>query len=235
MGLTTAPANDKAIGILTNAGGGISAISKGNFDINLGKVITVQGGDILLYSSGGSIDAGRGAKTSQTTPSPKRTVTKDPDGNVKVTVSIPGTALGSGIQTLTSDPDGLGPLTAPDPGSVYLFAPAGTIDAGEAGIKSSGSLVLNAQAVLNASNISAAGPTTGVPVVQTGSLAASLATGGTTTTPAKAAEDAAKQASEAARNAAAAAQAPKPTLLSVEVMGFGEKNCREDDKDCLGK
>lgn len=234
VGATTDIAG-KQIGVITNAGGGINAIAQGNFDINLGKVLTVQGGDILLYSSAASIDAGKGAKTAQVTAPPRRTVTVDDNGNVTVTVEFQAGATGSGIQTLTSDPDGLGPLTAPVAGDVYLFAPAGSIDAGEAGIKSSGSLVLNAQAVLNASNISAAGPTTGVPVLQTGSLASALAAGGSTTTPTQAAENAAKQAAEAARSAAAAAQAPKPTLLSVEVMGFGERNCREDDKDCFGK
>ncbi|MFX5688999.1 filamentous hemagglutinin family protein, partial [Acinetobacter baumannii] len=70
---------------------------------------------------------------------------------------IPVDAAGSGIQTATSDPDGSGPLKSPAPGSVYLFAPNGTIDAGEAGIVSAGNITIAAQTVLNATNISAAG------------------------------------------------------------------------------
>ena len=37
--------------------------------------------------------------------------------------------------------------------------------------------------------------------------------------------------------AAAASSAPnfKPAILTVEVMGFGERNCKETDKDCFAK
>ena len=212
VGLTT-PDSDRVVGVLSNAGGAIRSVLAGNLNINQGKVITLQGGDILLFSSQGSIDAGRGAKTA---------------------VTASG-ETGSGIQTLTSDPDGLGPLTAPRPGNVYLFAPAGTIDAGEAGIRSSGNIVLNAQTVLNAPNISAGGTTAGVPQVQAGSVASALASSAGAPTGSKAAEETAKAAGEAARKAAVAPPPPKPTILSVEVLGFGDKNCKEDDKECFAK
>ena len=44
----------------------------------------------------------------------------------------------------------------------------------------------------------------------------------------------------AAKSAAAAAQAAtagsfKPAILTVEVLGFGDKNCKEQDKDCFAK
>jgi hypothetical protein len=236
VGLTT-PRSDKTIGVLTNAGGAIRSVVGNDFSINQGKVITAQGGDIMLYSSGGSIDAGRGAKTTLSTPAPVRRPILDADGNqIGVQIIIPASATGSGIQSLTSDPDGLGPLAAPKAGDVYLFAPAGTIDAGEAGIRSSGNILLNAQTVLNASNISSSGTAVGVPVAQTGSLAASVATSGTNTAAAsKAAEDAASASASAARDAAASAQLAKPTILVVEVLGFGDKNCKEQDKDCFAK
>jgi filamentous hemagglutinin len=234
VGLTTP--GSKPIGLLTNAGGALRSVLSGDFNINQGKVITAQGGDILLFSSQGSIDAGRGAKTSVPTASPVRKPIFDAEGNqIGVQIILPASATGSGIQSLTSDPDGLGPLSAPAPGNVYLFAPAGTIDAGEAGIRSSGNIVLNAATVLNASNISASGSSVGVPQLQTGSLASALASGGSNTaSTAKGAEEAAKSASDAARKAAAA-PVVKPTVLSVEVLGFGDKNCKEDDKDCFAK
>ena len=212
VGLTT-PDSDRVVGVLTNAGGAVRSVLAGNLSINQGKVITLQGGDILLFSSQGSIDAGRGAKTA---------------------VTVTG-ETGSGIQTLTSDPDGLGPLTAPRPGNVYLFAPAGTIDAGEAGIRSSGNIVINAQTVLNATNISAGGTSAGVPQVAAGSVASALVSSAGAPIGSKAAEDAAKAAGEAAKKAAAAPPPPKPTILSVEVLGFGDKNCKEDDKNCFAK
>lgn len=235
VGLTTPPVN-RTVGIITNGGGAIRSVLGGDFNINQGKVITAQGGDILLFSSQGSIDAGRGARTSVTTPPPRREIVRDEQGNptgVKLVVS--NAAAGSGIQTLTSDPDGLGPLATPDAGDVYLFAPAGSIDAGEAGIRSSGNIVINALSVRNASNISAGGSSQGVPVAVSGSLASSIASsGGTGDGGAKAAQDAAKNAAEAARSATASG-VQKPNILTVEVLGFGDKNCKEQERDCFAK
>lgn len=230
------PNKSRTVGVLTNAGGAIRSVVAGDFNINLGKVITAQGGDILLFSSQGSIDAGRGAKTSVTTPPPRREIVRDNQGNpIGVKLVISNAAAGSGIQTLTSDPDGLGPLAAPDAGDVYLFAPAGSIDAGEAGIRSSGNIVINALSVRNASNISAGGSSQGVPVAASGSLAASIASsGGTGDGGSKAAQDAAKNAAEAARSATASG-VQKPNILTVEVLGFGEKNCKEQERDCFAK
>ena len=235
VGLTT-PRADKTVGVLTNAGGAIRSVVSGDFNINQGKVITAQGGDILLFSTRGSIDAGRGAKTTLSTPPPLRRPILDAEGNqIGVQIIIPASATGSGIQSLTSDPDGLGPLAAPKAGDVYLFAPSGTIDAGEAGIRSSGNIVINAQTVLNGSNISVAGSSVGVPVATSGSLAATVASSGTATNTSKAGEDAATAASNAARAAAAADGLQKPTILTVEVLGFGDKNCKEQQKDCFAK
>ena len=219
---------------MTNGGGAIRSVVGGDFTINQGKVLTTQGGDILLYSSGGSIDAGRGARTSISTPPPTRTPITVDGVIVGYVYTVPASSSGSGIQTLTSDPDGIGPRAAAPAGGIYLFAPAGAIDAGEAGIRSGGSLFINAQTVLNASNFSAAGPSAGVPVATAGSLATSLAGNGTANN-SKAAEDAAAGAANAARAAAAAEGLAKPSILTVEVLGFGDKNCKEQQKDCFGK
>lgn len=235
VGLTTPPV-DRTVGIITNGGGAIRSVLGGDFNINEGKVITAQGGDILLFSSQGSIDAGRGAQTSVTTPPPRREIVRDNQNNpIGVKLVVSNAAAGSGIQTLTSDPDGLGPLPTPPAGDVYLFAPAGSIDAGEAGIRSSGNIVINALSVRNASNISAGGSSQGVPVAASGSLAASIASsGGTGDGGSKAAQDAAKNAAEAARSATASG-VQKPNILTVEVLGFGDKNCKETERDCFAK
>jgi hypothetical protein len=225
------------VGVLTTQGGAVRSVLSGNFSINQGKVLTAQGGDILIYSAQGSIDAGRGAKTSLSTPPPQRRPILDAEGNeVGVEIVIPASAAGSGIQTLSSDPDGLGPAVQPPAGDIYLFAPAGKIDAGEAGIRSSGNILVNAQVVLNASDIKAAGASQGVPQVPTSSLASTLAAAGSSTQGGTPNEDkAAKAAEQAARQASAARQAPRPTVLTVEVLGFGERNCREDDRECFAK
>ena len=233
-GLTT-PSSGTTIGVVTNGGGAIRSFVGKDFTINQGKVLTTQGGDILLYSSAGSVDAGRGAKTSISTPPPTRTPITVDGVIVGFVYTVPASSSGSGIQTLSSDPDGTGPRSAAPAGSIYLFAPAGTIDAGEAGIRSGGNIVINAQTVLNSSNIASSGTSVGVPVATSGSLASSLAAGGAVPGGSKAAEDAATTASNAARAAAAGEGLQKPTILTVEVLGFGDKNCKEQQKDCFAK
>jgi hypothetical protein len=233
VGLTSQ--SQATIGATTNAGGRLRSVLSGDFSINQGRVITAQGGDILIFSSQGNIDAGRGARTSQSTPAPVRRPILDAEGNqIGVEVVIPASTAGSGIQTLTSDPDGQGPLEAPKAGDIYLFAPAGTIDAGEAGIRSSGNIVINAQSVLNASSISASGSSSGVPVASVGSIAAALSSAGATSN-SKSAEEVAAAATSAGRAAAAADGGLKPSILTVEVLGFGDKNCKEQQKDCFAK
>jgi filamentous hemagglutinin len=224
----------KLIGVISDFGGAIRSYLSGNFNINQGKVLTAQGGDILIYTSTGGIDAGRGAHTSVTTPPPTRTPLTDKDGNfIGYTYSIPVAVAGSGIQTATSKPAGPDSV-APPAGNIYLFAPQGTIDAGEAGIASGGAIFIAALTVLNADNISSVGPSSGVPQVVAGSVASTVAASGAATaanvTPGA---DAAAQASAAA--AAAGVTNFKPAILTVEVLGFGEKNCKETDKDCFAK
>jgi hypothetical protein len=234
VGLTT-PSRDQQIGVVTNAGGAIRSFLSGDFNINQGKILTAQGGDILIYTSDGGIDAGRGAKTSVTTPPPTRKPILDANGNVLgFTYTLPVAVSGSGIQTATSKPSGPSSV-APPAGNIYLFAPAGTIDAGEAGITSAGNIFIAAQTVLNAENISSAGTSTGVPPVVVGSLASTVAASGSTAAAGNGKEgDGAAQAAAAAA-ASAAASSFKPMILTVEVLGFGDKNCKEQDKNCFAK
>ena len=80
-------------------------------------------------------------------------------------------ATGAGIATLA-------PIAEVPAGDVDLYAPLGTIDAGEAGIRVSGNINIHAQQVLNAANIKAQGESVGVPVaasVNTGALSSASA------------------------------------------------------------
>jgi len=234
VGLTTPPSSTTTIGIVTNQGGAIRSYLSGDFSINQGKVLTALGGDIEIYTKDGNIDAGRGAKTSLTVPAPQRQAILSSTGaTIGYVYVVSSAAAGSGIQTLTSD-TGANGGKPPPAGSIYLFAPAGTVNAGEAGIVSGGDIVIEAQQVLNASNISAAGSTTGVPLAISGSLASSLVASGATTSSGtdKAADDAARAASAAA---AANADTFAASILTVEVLGFGANQCKETDKQCLGE
>lgn len=159
------------IGIVTEKGGSINSYSDGSFMVNQSKVITQYGSDILIWSNHGDIDAGRGSKSAISVP--ERVVSVNNNGDV--TVEVKGVASGSGIRAQSYDPDGPnGSLVAPDKGSVALFAPRGVLDAGEAGIEA-GNLLIGAPVILNASNISVSGSSSGVPAADTGSLAGAAA------------------------------------------------------------
>src|SRR5262249_18719472 len=133
----------------------------------------------------------------------------------------PVDATGSGIRTLTSDPDGPGPLLAPRPGDVFLFAPSGVINAGEAGISAAGNPFVAALFIANSANISAAGTSTGVPQAAAAVGASLLGSGLTAASAAQVAEEASKLATQAAR-AIAASEAFRPSVLTVEVLRFGD-------------
>ena len=75
-------------------------------------------------------------------------------------VSYTHLGTGAGIATLAT-------LAEVPAGDVDLYAPLGTIDAGEAGIRVSGNVNIAAQNVLNAANIKAKGDSVGIPVTAT--------------------------------------------------------------------
>ena len=221
------------IGVYTTFGGGIRTYLSGDFNVNQSKVATLDGGNILLYSSNGNIDAGRGARDSRTTQAPQRVAILDDKGNPTglFTFVPPVDASGSGIRSLTFDPDGPGPLVAPKPGDIFLFAPKGFIDAGEAGVSSAGNIFVAALQVLNANNFSASGTAAGVPVaVNTGISAAAVGAGSVGASAAKSVDEVTKTIA-----ASSAAAAPKeiirPSVITVELLGVGNENCKKDE-DC---
>jgi hypothetical protein len=138
-------------GIFTIRGGGISAVVNNDFLVNLGRVFTLGGGDITLVSQYNNIDAGKGAKTASSAPPPQITI----DANGKVVVDVSGSISGSGIATLKTNK--LVPA-----GDVYLIAPRGIVDGGDAGVRSSGNVKVTANLVLNSNNFAAAGASSGV-------------------------------------------------------------------------
>src|SRR5262249_32863266 len=61
----TALSNDPSrAGILTLRGGDINIFAKDDVLVNQSRVFTEQGGDIMMWSSNGDLNAGKGAKTS---------------------------------------------------------------------------------------------------------------------------------------------------------------------------
>lgn len=187
--------------------------------MNRSRVLTFGGGDELLWATFGNIDAGRGAKTTRVPSRP--VVVTDIDG---VTTMFDRVNIGgSGIGTVA------GTQGVP-PGDVYLAAPEGTVNAGDAGVRVSGNLVVYALHVLNADNFDVAGEVSGMPAAEPGPITLELDTGEAR----KATEEAAETAKQAAR-AATDQQRALPSLITVEVVGYGgeqepqEKGARTQD------
>jgi filamentous hemagglutinin family protein len=216
VGLANTPGNlvnagNNVLGIVVAARGDIKGFARGNMLVNQSRILTVGGGDVMLWSSEGDIDAGKGKKTASAVPPP--VIKVDSQGNV--TQELQGAASGSGIGALSS-----GGVTA---GDVDLIAPKGTVNAGDAGIRA-GNLNIAAQVVLGADNISVSGKSTGTPVADTSAVTAS-ASGAT----AAGGDDVAKtvaalsqSVADAAKSGQALGDAFKPSFVRVEVVGFGE-------------
>ena len=156
-------------GIYTSGGGAINIFSGGNINVNESRVMTFLGGDITTWSDQGNINAGRGSRTAVNPGKQIPIIENNPVTNQPEVVGYryEPPAVGSGIRAVTSDPgDGTIP---PNPGNIYLFAPQGVIDAGEAGI-AGGKVILGATQVLNAQNISFSAGSVGVPAAATSSV-----------------------------------------------------------------
>ncbi|MGO4685639.1 filamentous haemagglutinin family protein [Hyphomicrobium sp. 2TAF46] len=196
-------------GLITQGVGDIDVYSLGSVLLGQSRVMTTFGGNILAWSAEGDINAGRGSKTTVLYTPPKRVT--DNYGNVTLSPQAPSSGAGIAI---------LSPIPGIAAGNIDLIAPLGTIDAGEAGIRSSGNVNLAALHVVNAANIQAQGNTTGVPQIQAPNI-------GGLTEASNASGAAAKQAANPAQSGAS----EQPSVIIVEVIGFGGGNDGADDEE----
>ena len=213
------------LGIFTVKGGNINLFSKGNIDVAQSREFTIAGGDILDWSSFGIIDAGKGSKTATSAPPPL--IRTDANGNTVVDLS--GVVSGSGIGTLQT-------LASAAIGNVYLIAPNGTVDAGDAGIRSSGNLLVAAQRVIGADNISVGGVSSGVPAVSSAGISFSAPASPDANTAGKQGDQIAS-ADKLGQNSKLAGF---PSIISVEVISLGDESASppkpcEDGKTKDGK
>lgn len=194
------------LGIVVQDVGSINAFVREDFIVNTSRVFTLNGGDILIWSSFGDIDAGRGARSALSAD-----VTVPPlDANGVQPPPVVTVTSGSGIRTASRP--------GVRQGDVFLFAPQGVIDAGEAGIAGN-NVTLVATAVLGANNIQVGGVGTGVPTAPTSVVAGLTGTSNSTANTTQSADQLAglDEASQAASKNTAALG-----LLSVDFLGFGE-------------
>ncbi|MDD2864531.1 MAG: filamentous hemagglutinin family protein [Methylococcales bacterium] len=215
------------LGIVAQQSGDLNAFTSGNFNVNQSRVFTMGGGDIAIWSSQGNIDAGKGAKSAISAPAPITSI--DSQGNI-VTI-FPPVVSGSGIQTITPQ------IENAKQGNVYLAAPSGIVDAGEAGI-SGGKIVIAANAVVGASNISASGGSVGVPTsVPTPSVsgAASSAAASAAKSATQTNEDSQNKNSTDDKNGSNKKKAVV-SFISTDVIGYGNCSAAEvrDGKEGCG-
>jgi hypothetical protein len=220
VGTSTKPASQ--LGIVAEGAGNVDIYSLGDVNVNASRVFTLGGGNILIWSTLGSIDAGNGSKSSLSVPPPTILVA----ANGTITLNFAGSlSSGSGIRTIQTSSE-------VSPGDVDLDAPVGTVDAGDAGIGASGDINIAAAHVIGVDNINFGGTATGVP--------ATVSNLGVTLSGASVAGSAATSNGEAAVNSQNGAQKDIAPLaqnalswLDVFVTGLGEENCKPDDVECL--
>ncbi|WP_156918062.1 filamentous haemagglutinin family protein [Bradyrhizobium sp. Cp5.3] len=187
------------LGILTLGVGDINTFTDASVLVNSSRVMTQQGGDILMWSSNGDLDAGRGAQTTLSFP-PLQVVFNSDDYQ---SVDLGGLVSGAGIAVVQSS-------KVAKKSNAYLLAPRGTVDAGEAGIRVSGNLTIAAVQVVNAGNIQVGGTSTGIPTVTAPNIGALSAASNTAGAAAKSAEP-----------PTAAGNNDRASVFIVEVVGYG--------------
>jgi len=227
VGLANPPANivkkpASELGIVAEGSGNVDIYALGDVNVNQSRVFTLGGGNILIWSTLGSIDAGNGSKSSLSVPPPTVTVSQTGVVTLNFGASL---AAGSGIRTIQTTPE-------VPPGNVDLDAPVGTVNAGDAGIGAAGNINIAAAHVIGVDNINFGGSATGVPSDLSG-LGASLsgassAAAGTTNS----STNTAQESGAAAKDTAPLAQTAL-SWLDVFVTGLGEENCKPDDIECL--
>jgi filamentous hemagglutinin family protein len=209
-------------GVITRRGGDVQIMAGGNIDLFTSRVFTLEGGDILMWTSDGSITAGFGSKTSVFQKPIAYSMTSD----AFLQVNAFGLQTGAGIGVL----DALGDAGSRVSSRLDLIAPRGEVNAGDAGIRVVGNLNIAAAVVVGVENIQVSGASSGVPKVEAPNI-------GSLTTASAVAQAAAKQGvgPESSAAKAAAAAADLPSIITVEVVGYETTDEAQDPKAKKGK
>ena len=202
-------------GILTQFGGNISIFTASNVNVGTSRVFTLRGGNEIIWSTSGNIAAGSSPKTVLAAP-PTRVLVDPQSADVKT--DLAGLATGGGIGVLES-------VAGIPPADIDLIAPAGTIDAGDAGIRVSGNLNLAAVQVINASNITVGGTSAGIPTVAAPNIGALTTASNSAGAVNNATSNLVNQ------NPAAATVQDASSIITVEVVGYGGGDSDDDQEE----
>ncbi|WP_159729612.1 filamentous haemagglutinin family protein [Methylosinus sp. Ce-a6] len=191
-------------GILTLRGGTIRIYTDQSVLVNQSRIMTLQGGDVNIFSGNGDILAGSGPKTYVSNPV-LQLVCAYYSGYCAVNPQ--GLVTGAGIGAILTLPS-----LDPDGSNATLAVPRGTVDAGAAGIRVAGNLNIVAQHVANVYNIQVQGNVSGLQPPPPGPNVAALTAG-----------------SNQAGAGAKAVETPRagndgsdaPSLITVEILGYG--------------
>ena len=201
-------------GLLTFQGGAIDVFADQSLIVNQSRILTEEGGDVLTWSSNADILAGSGAKTSADFP--PYSVLYDADGLQSLNAAGLVTGAGIGALVTVNNQD-------PTQSNDYFMTPVGTVDAGDAGLRAAGNIVVAAAHVANAANISVGGKSTGVPTVAAVNVGA-LASAGSA---AGAAAHAADNNGLNKKSGGASGQ----SIITIDVLGFGGGDVSGDQAD----
>jgi hypothetical protein len=193
------------LGIVTAQGGDIDLVVDNDLVVNSTRVFALQG-DLLVWSSNGNIDAGKGARP-YLVPNPITRI--DPN-----TASLSSFARGSGGGLQGEN----GPLR-----------PRGAVNAGD-GI-TSGDLTIGAVEIVGADNIDVGGVEIGFSTTDVVAIAppgASSASSAAT----KGMDSQAAMLSDENEQGERTIKGTQVTFISVEVLSFGDETCDPNKEDC---
>lgn len=203
-------------GVVAFAGGNIRSFTDRDFLVNAQKVFVVGAGDILLWSSNGDIDSGRGSNSTISVPPPVAKITDD-----GIVFESPAVTTGSGIGILDAG-------DSKADGAAYLFAPRGEVIALDAYIRAP-VVYFDPEKIRGADNVIgvSANPVSAPVVASVGGLANAASNPAAANTASTAAPTAGTQ--------------EKNSILTVEVLASesgtsaedaADKPCAADDEQC---
>lgn len=184
-------------GLVTLGPGDINLFARDNVTVNRSRILTFAGGNEIIWSTRGDIDAGRGAKTTRVPSAPE--IQTDIDAVTRVLEKAD--ISGSGIGTIIG-------FTGVTEGDVSLIAPEGTVNAGDAGIRVSGDIIIAARFVVNVDNIQVSGQSKGVPKAEVKTAPLTI-------------DSKDKAATDAVKDVTKQGSSDRPSVIIVEVLGYG--------------